>query len=57
MIIVLAYLNFFIGNVTIFLQILIIIFNLIIFLISKRELEKDLINSYRNLGEVKKITH
>ena len=57
MIIVLAYLNFSIGNVTIFLQILIIIFNLIIFLISKRELEKDLINSYNNLGEVKKITH
>ena len=57
MIIVFAYLSFFIGNVTIFLQILIIIFNLIIFLISKRELEKDLINSYNNLGEVKKITH
>ena len=57
MIIFLAYFSSFIGNITIFLQILIVIFNLIIFFISKRELEKDLINSYENLDEVKKITN
>ena len=57
MIILLFYFSSFLGNTTIFLQILIVIFNLIVFLISKRELEKDLINSNKNLGEVKKITH
>ena len=36
MILALAYLNSFLGNLTIFMQILIAIFNLIIFLVSKK---------------------
>ncbi len=57
MIIALAYLNSYLGGLTIFLQILIVIFNLIIFIVSLREKEKDLVNSYNNLGSIKKITH
>ena len=57
MIIVLAYLNSYLGVLSIFLQTLIVIFNLIIFIVSLREKEKDLLNSHKNLDEVKKITH
>ncbi len=57
LIIILAYLNSFLGNFSILFQILIIFFNLTIFIVSKRESEKDLINSHENLLEVKKITH
>ena len=57
MIIVLAYLNSYIGGLTIFLLILIVIFNLIIFIVSLREKEKDLLNSHNNLKSIKKITH
>ncbi len=57
MIIVLVYLNSYLGGVTIFLQILIVIFNLIIFVVSLREKEKDLVNSCNNLESIKKITH
>ena len=56
-IIVLAYLNSNLGNFTTTLQILIVIFNIIIFIVSKREIEKDLVNSHKNLEEVKTITH
>jgi hypothetical protein len=56
-IIALAYLNFYLGNFSIILQILIVIFNLIIFIVSKIELKKDLINSHNNLGEIKRISH
>ena len=56
-IIALAYLSSYLGNFSIIIQILIVIFNLLIFVVSKRELEKDLINSHKNLGEVKNITH
>ena len=56
-IIILAFLNLFIGNFTIILQILIIIFNLAIFYVSKREIEKDLIKSHKNLMNINKITH
>lgn len=55
MIITLAFLNSYLGNFSIVLQILIVIFNLIIFIISKREVKKDLINSHNNLGEIKNI--
>ena len=55
-IIALAYLNFYLGSLSVFLQILIIFFNLIIFIVSKRELEKDLLNSHKNLDEVISIT-
>ena len=57
MLIVLAYLNSFLGNLAIFFQVLIVIFNLIIFIVSQREQGKDLINSHKNLDNVKKITN
>ena len=44
------------GSLGIFFQILIVVFNLIIFIISMREQEKDLLNSHNNLGTIKKIT-
>ena len=57
MIIALSYLNSYLGDFTIFSQILIVVFNLLIFIISMREQEKDLINSHNNLDNIKKITH
>ena len=56
MIIFLVYLQNYLGNFPVFLQILILIFNLIIFIVSKRENEQDLINSHKNLSEIKKVT-
>ena len=56
-IILLAYLSSILGNLSIFFIILIVIFNLSIFIISQRESEKDLINCHQNLSEVKEITH
>ena len=55
MLVALAYLN--LGNLTIFSQVLIVVFNLLIFIVSQREQEKDLFNSHSNLNNVKKITH
>ena len=57
MLIALAYLNSYLGTLAIFFQISIVIFNLIIFIVSQREQEKDLLNSHNNLDNVKKITH
>ena len=57
MLIALAYLNSYLGTLAIFFQILIVFFNLIIFIVSQREQEKDLLNSHNNLASVKKITH
>ena len=57
MIIILAYLNSFLGNLSIFLQILIVIFNLIIFIISQREKKEDLEKSHENLKSKESITH
>ena len=57
MLIVLAYLNSYLGNLTVFFQVLIVVFNLIIFIVSLREQKKDLINSHKNLDNVKEITH
>ena len=57
MLIALAYLNSYIGVLSIFFQISIVTFNLLIFIISLREQEKDLLNSHNNLVGVKKITH
>ena len=55
--IVLAYLNSYLGNLTILLQVLILIFNFIIFVVSQREQQKDLLTSHNNLDNIKKITH
>ena len=57
MLIALAYLNSYLGVLSIFFQISIVIFNLLIFIVSLREQEKDLLNSHNNLASVKKITH
>ena len=57
MLIVLAYLHSYLGFLSIFSQISIVIFNLLIFIVSQREQEKDLLNSHNNLASVKKITH
>ena len=57
MVIILAYLSLYVGNLSILLQILIVLFNLIIFIISLREKRNDLKNSHNNLGEVKEIKH
>ncbi len=57
MIIALAYLNSFIGNFSIFLQICLVVFNLLIFAVSIREQKKDLIESHNNLAGVRNITH
>ena len=55
-IILLAYFSSTLTNLSIFLIILIVIFNLLIFIISQRESEKDLINCHQNLSNVKEIT-
>ncbi len=53
----LTFLNSFLGNFSIFLQILTVVFNLIILIISRRESEKDLKESDKNLLDIKNITH
>ena len=55
--IALAYLNSYLGVLSIFFQISIVFFNLLIFIVSLREQKKDLLNSHNNLAGVKKITH
>ena len=57
LIIILAYLNLYLGNITIFFQILIVLFNLIIFIVSLREKENELKSSHNNLSSIKDITH
>jgi polyisoprenyl-phosphate glycosyltransferase len=57
LIILLAYLNLYLGNISIFFQILIVLFNLIIFIVSLREKEHDLKNSHNNLDNTKYFTH
>ena len=57
MIIALAYLSPYLGNFTIFFQVLIVLFNLVIFIVSRREREKELLNSHENIDNIKKFTH
>ena len=54
-IVILAYLNIYIGSISIFFQILIVIFNLLIFIISLREKKDDLISSHNNLDTIEEI--
>lgn len=56
MLIILAYLNSSLGSVSNFFQILIILFDLIIFIVSLREKESELKNSHNNLDNIQKIT-
>ncbi|MFL2883551.1 MAG: glycosyltransferase [Pelagibacteraceae bacterium] len=51
LLIILAYLNSMIGIISISLQIILVIFNLIIFLVSLRENKDDFINSDKSKGE------
>ena len=57
LIIILAYLNQYLGNISIFFQILIVLFNLVVFIVSLREKEKELKSSHDNLSSIKDITH
>ena len=57
MIILLAFLNTYLGKFSVFFQIIIVGFNLIIFFVSRREKEHELINSHKNLKDIKIITH
>ena len=57
MVVILAYLNPYLENISIFLQILIILFNLIIFTVSLREKQNELENSKNNLDKIINITH
>ena len=54
---ILWYLNFYLGLITIILQIMIIIFNLIIFVVSFREKKNELLKSQENLNNIEIITH
>ena len=57
MLILISYLNSYLGDLGIFFQILIVFFNLIIFIVSFREQKKELLNCHKNLASIKKITH
>ena len=57
MIIILAFLNSYLGNLSILFQILIVVFNLTIFIVSQRESATGLINSHKNLKNIENITH
>tara|TARA_E500000178_G_scaffold340668_1_gene383676 strand:+ start:665 stop:1537 length:873 start_codon:yes stop_codon:yes gene_type:complete len=57
MIIILAFLELYLGGFLILIQMLIVVFNLLIFIVSLRENEKDLINSHENLRDKEIITH
>ena len=56
MLIILVFLNSYLGNIAVFFQILIVVFNLTIFTVSLREQEKNLLNSHSNLDNIKKLT-
>jgi uncharacterized membrane protein len=57
MIIILSFLTTIIGSITITLQILIVFFNLIIFIVSMRENEKAFLNSHQNVDDIVNIAH
>ena len=56
-IIILSFFIPYLGNMSILFQILIILFNLIIFIVSLREKEDELKNSHNNLDTIKNIIH
>jgi len=57
MVIVLAYLNIYLGNISIFFQISIVLFNLIIFVVSIEKKKDNVQNSNNNLANIKNISH
>ena len=57
MIVILSFLTMAVGSITIIFQILIVMFNLIIFFISMRENENALARSHENVLNEDKITN
>ena len=57
MLIILSYFNPYLGDFSILIQVLIVLFNLIIFIVSLREKEKEFKNSHNNLFSITNITH
>ena len=57
MLIILSYLHLEFGGIIIFLQIILVIFNLVIYLVSLRENKKELFNSEKNEKDIVLITH
>ena len=57
MLIILSYFNLYLGDFSILIQVLIVLFNLIIFIVSLREKEKEFKNSHNNLFSITNITH
>ncbi len=57
MIIAFACLNPYLGNFSILTQVLIVAFNIAVFITALREQERELLNSHLNIDNVKKITH
>ena len=55
MFIIFVYLNPYLGNISVFFQILIIMFNLIVFIVSLREKKNELQSSHKNLASVEDI--
>ena len=57
LLILLSLLEIYLGQISFFVQILIVIFNIIIFLVSLREKKDDLLTSHENLKDIEEITH
>ncbi len=57
MIIILSFLAEFLGSITIIFQIFIVLFNLLIFIVSLRENEKDFLNSGQNVEDEINVLH
>ena len=57
MIIIFAYLHKYLSLISIFSQILLVFFNLLIYLVSLRENREELIKSDNNLSNFKEVTH
>ena len=56
-IIILSFLNKFLGQISIMMQMLLVLFNIIIFIVSLRENQSALLKSDENILNVKTITH
>ena len=57
MIILLTLLTKFLGQISIMMQMLLVLFNIIIFIVSLRENQSALLKSGENILNVKSITH
>ena len=57
MIILLSFLTEFLGQISIMMQMLLVLFNIIIFIVSLRENQSALLKSDENILSVKSITH